>query len=159
MSTISKRNKYDSPAYWMQLMQLMLHDSIKRYLEENRMSRADFARMLGVSKGYVSQILNGDFDHKLSKLTELALACGMVPRLEFVPKALAAEMAGAVYLRPSDWRPSATYRQQIRLMPIKEIDMNSSDFQGFQSACSRQKINGDASWIAGEKLIVNNKIA
>ena len=37
------------------------------------MTQSEFAERLGVSKGYISQILNGDFDHKLSKLTQLLL--------------------------------------------------------------------------------------
>ena len=43
------------------------------------------AQHLGVSKGYVSQILNGDYDHRLSKFMELSLAFGYVPRIEFIP--------------------------------------------------------------------------
>lgn len=37
-----------------------------------------------VSKGYIPQIFNGDFDHKLSKLIELSLASGKAPILHFV---------------------------------------------------------------------------
>jgi len=33
----------------------------------------------------VSQLLNGDYDHKLSKLVELSLAFDMVPSVEFKP--------------------------------------------------------------------------
>ena len=41
------------------------------------------AEYLGCSKGYVSQLLNGNFDHKLSKLVELSLAIGKAPLLEY----------------------------------------------------------------------------
>lgn len=71
--------------YWTAKIQLQLFRAINEYLKENDMTRKEFADQLGVSKGYVSQILNGNFDHKLSKMIELMLAIGMVPSLEMVP--------------------------------------------------------------------------
>lgn len=99
------RNKYNSPAYWTQLIQLALYDQIRNYLQQNHLSKKEFAHQLGVSPGYVTQILNGDFDHKLSKLTELALHCGLVPKIEFVPMRYAASVAAETYLKPRDWKP------------------------------------------------------
>lgn len=72
--------------YWTQRIQLELFNVVNDYLKKNKITRAAFAEQLGVSKGYVSQVLNGDFDHKLSKLIELALACGYVPSLNFKPQ-------------------------------------------------------------------------
>lgn len=69
--------------YWTQMLQIDVFELVNRYLEENKITKTKFAEQLGVSKGYVSQILNGDFDHKLSKLVELSLACGYVPSLKF----------------------------------------------------------------------------
>ncbi len=78
-------DKYKSPDYWTQMIQISLYNHIKQYLSTNHITQNEFAMQLGVSKGYVSQILNGDFDHKLSKLVELAVACGFVPKVEFLP--------------------------------------------------------------------------
>src|SRR5690606_38474604 len=36
-----------------------------------------------VSKSYLSQVLNGNFDHKLSKLIELSLAIDKIPMIKF----------------------------------------------------------------------------
>lgn len=47
------------------------------------MNSSQLAKHLGCSKGYVSQLLNGNFDHKLSKLVELSLAIGKAPILEY----------------------------------------------------------------------------
>ena len=47
------------------------------------MNRTQFAEYLGCTKGYVTQLLSGDYDNKLSKLVELSLAIGKVPELEF----------------------------------------------------------------------------
>lgn len=43
----------------------------------------ELANYLGCTKDYVSQLLNGNFDHKMSKIVELALALGKAPKLEF----------------------------------------------------------------------------
>ena len=52
-------------------------------MKSNGLNRTQLAEKLGVSKGYVSQIMNGDSDHRLSKLVELSLAIGLVPNLNF----------------------------------------------------------------------------
>ncbi len=54
--------------YWLAKIQLDLYGQIENYLAVNNISKTAFAQQLGVSKGYVSQVLNGDFDHKLSRL-------------------------------------------------------------------------------------------
>lgn len=72
------------PTYWTTQIQLDLFRAIDGYLKENNLKRKDLAEKLGVSKGYISQILNGNFDHKLSKLVELLLAIEKVPDLRFL---------------------------------------------------------------------------
>ena len=42
-------------------------------MKEKKLNRTKLAQKLQVSKGYVTQLFNGDFDHKLSKLVELTL--------------------------------------------------------------------------------------
>lgn len=69
--------------YWMAKIQSDLFAKLEDYMLVNSLSRTAFAEELGVSKGYVTQILNGDFDHKLSKLIELSLAIGKAPNLNF----------------------------------------------------------------------------
>lgn len=113
-------NKYKSASYWTQLIQLELFENVRNYLDENNIIRKEFANKLGVSRGYVSQILNGDFNHKLSKLTELALACELVPKIEFVPSKFAAQVARQTYLQPSDWKKYNCFT--CSLEPIRKID-------------------------------------
>lgn len=79
-----KREKIiKSKGYNITKIQNELYRQLTNYLEENRITRTQFAKELGVSKGYVSQILNGDFDYKLSKLVELSLAIGKIPDIKF----------------------------------------------------------------------------
>lgn len=83
MITESYEEMMRREGYWTTNIQLQLFREIDKYLEENNMSRKDFAKKLGVSKAYVSQILNGEYDHKLSKLVRLALAMDLAPKLQF----------------------------------------------------------------------------
>lgn len=71
--------------YWIMKIQNDLFNAVEEYLEANNMTRTQFAEQLGVSKGYVSQILNGEFDHRVSKLVEIMLAIGKVPDLQLKP--------------------------------------------------------------------------
>ena len=77
------RELYSNEGYWTTKIQLELYRSLVGYMEEQKLSRTQLARKLGVTKGYVSQILNGDFNHKLSKLVEISLAIGLVPDIKF----------------------------------------------------------------------------
>ena len=73
----------NNSGYWLADIQLKLFDAVNQYLSENDMSRTDFAKQLGVSKGYVSQILNGDFNHRIEKMIEISLAIGKIPEINF----------------------------------------------------------------------------
>nr|WP_302828663.1 helix-turn-helix transcriptional regulator [uncultured Bacteroides sp.] len=70
--------------YWTAKLQTELFREISKFMQEKGMNNTQLAAYLGCSKGYVSQLLNGDFDHKLSKLVELSLTIGKAPLLEYV---------------------------------------------------------------------------
>lgn len=72
-----------SKEYWITKIQLDLFELINKYMKENNLNKTQLATKLGVSKGYITQILNGNFDHKISKLIELSLAFNRVPVLEY----------------------------------------------------------------------------
>ena len=73
-----------SKEYWMVRLQNNLFQAIKNYMEVNKLNRTQLAARLNVTKGYITQVLNGDFDHKISKLVDLALSCNAVPLLYLV---------------------------------------------------------------------------
>lgn len=73
----------NSKEYWLTKIQIDLFNEVEKYMEKHELNRTQLAEKLGVSKGYVSQILNGDADHRISKLVELSLAVGVVPNLLF----------------------------------------------------------------------------
>ena len=74
-----------SPEYWTAKTQVELYNLAEKFMAETGRNKSQLAEYLGVSKGYVSQLLNGDYDHRMSKFFELALAFGMVPQIDFVP--------------------------------------------------------------------------
>lgn len=73
------------PEYWIGQMQLALYEAAEQFMKEHHMNRTQLAAYLGVSKGYVSQLLNGDYNYSLSKLVELAIKLNCVPKLHLEP--------------------------------------------------------------------------
>lgn len=73
-----------SPGYWTSELQLELYRQIEEFMQKSGMNKTQFAEYLGCSKGYVSQLLSGDYDHKLSKFIELSLAINKIPEFHFV---------------------------------------------------------------------------
>jgi transcriptional regulator with XRE-family HTH domain len=69
--------------YWMEVFQNELYNAVKSYMEEEGLNQTQLADKLGVSKGYISQVLKGRFNHSLKKLIELSLSIGKVPSLQF----------------------------------------------------------------------------
>lgn len=80
---INRQALVNSKEYWLVQMQAALYEQVAMYMQKHQLSQTDFAKQLGVSKGYISQLLNGDFDHKLSKLVTLSLAIGKAPMLQW----------------------------------------------------------------------------
>ncbi len=72
-----------SPNYWTSELQNELYRQIEEFMQANKMNKSQLAEYLGCSKGYITQLLNGDFDHKMSKFFELALAINKIPEFTF----------------------------------------------------------------------------
>lgn len=85
--TFSFEELAQTEEYWLTNIQCDLYARVEEFREVNGWNRSQLATHLNVSKGYVSQVLNGDFDHKLSSLIRLALAVGVVPNMKFQPVA------------------------------------------------------------------------
>lgn len=80
---MTRQELLSSPEYWTVQIQGQLLREIQTKLSTNGETQSELAKELGVSKGYISQVLNGDYDHRISKFVELSLAIGKVPVLEF----------------------------------------------------------------------------
>ena len=93
---MNRQELMSNSGYWIAKIQIDLYNHIEDYMKKNKLSRTQLAEELGVSKGYITQVLNGDFNHRLSKLiageksiklisylVELSLAIGRVPEISF----------------------------------------------------------------------------
>jgi transcriptional regulator with XRE-family HTH domain len=82
---ITREELLKTEEYWFETLQNEIYRQVETYLRENKMTQSQFAEKLGVSKGYISQIMNGNFNYTLKKLIELSLAVGKAPVIEFKP--------------------------------------------------------------------------
>ena len=65
--------------YWVETIQNELYNELTTYMNKTGKSQNDIAKELGVSKSYVSQILNGNFNFTIKKLIDLSLYMGLLP--------------------------------------------------------------------------------
>lgn len=72
-----------SPEYWFENAQNELYRQVIDYKEKKGINQTELAEELGVTKGYVSQILKGEFNYTLKKLIEISLAIGKIPQIEY----------------------------------------------------------------------------
>lgn len=81
----TREELFSSPEYWLEILQNELFRQVTEYLKSEQINQTQLAEKLGVSKGYISQIMNGNFNFTFKKLIELSLAIGKAPVLEFKP--------------------------------------------------------------------------
>lgn len=80
---ISREELLKTEEYWFETIQNEIYRQVENYLRENNLTQSQFAEKLGVTKGYVSQILNGNYNATLKKLIELSLAIEIAPVFDF----------------------------------------------------------------------------
>lgn len=81
---ITREELLKSPEYWFENAQNDLYGQVVEFMEKEHLNQTQLAERLGVTKGYVSQLLKGEFNHTLKKLIDLSLAIGKVPKIEYV---------------------------------------------------------------------------
>lgn len=82
---IKREDLVTKPEYWLETIQNEIFRQVTAYLKDNKITQNQFAEQLGVSKGYVSQVMKGEFNYTLKKLIELSLAVGKAPIIGFKP--------------------------------------------------------------------------
>ncbi len=80
---LTHKELVQTPEYWVEIIQNRLFREVQHYLDQKQLTQTQLAEQLGVSKGYISQILHGNFNHTLKKLVEISLAVGVVPDIHF----------------------------------------------------------------------------
>jgi transcriptional regulator with XRE-family HTH domain len=76
---------FQTEEYWLVQMQAAFFKAAKDFQTKNGFSQKQLSKHLGKSPGRISQILNGDFNARLSTLIEYAMAMGYVPEVKFTP--------------------------------------------------------------------------
>lgn len=74
-----------SPEYWITSIQIEVYRCADAFMKAHNMNRTQLADYLGVTKGYISQILAGNYNYSLSKLVDTAMRLGYVPEIDFTP--------------------------------------------------------------------------
>jgi transcriptional regulator with XRE-family HTH domain len=81
--TIKREELLKTPEYWFEQAQNELYRQVTEFMREEGINQTQLAEKLGVSKGYISQIMKGEFNYTLKKLIELSMAIGKVPRIDY----------------------------------------------------------------------------
>lgn len=116
-----------SKEYWLAKFQIELFNHVQNYLNDNKLTRTDLAKILGVTKGYVSQVLNGDADHRISKIIELALSIGYVPDIQFksIEEYLSTDAKSDEELKSEEIERCTRILQEVGYMIARRADKNS----------------------------------
>lgn len=83
MNMFTKKELLSSPEYHLDNVQNEVFRILEDYRIENNFNRTQLAENLGYSKGYISQLLNGRFNHSVLKLFELAQKVNKYPEIKF----------------------------------------------------------------------------
>ena len=95
--------------YWAEQIQNQIFRVVKSYMEVHNLNQSQLAEKLNVSKGYVSQILNGNANFSIKKLVELALNLDLAPQLSF------SNLEAYIH------------QQEKKLTGVEETDLTASD--------------------------------
>ena len=80
---ITREELLKTEEYWFETLQNGIYRMVAEYIEKEGINQTQLAERLGVSKGYISQIMNGNFNYTLKKMIELSLAVNKAPAFEF----------------------------------------------------------------------------
>jgi transcriptional regulator with XRE-family HTH domain len=74
-----------SPAYWFEKTQNELFRQFHYYMEKEKINQTQLGERLGITKGRVSQILQGQSNFTMKTLIELVLSIGIIPKINYTP--------------------------------------------------------------------------
>ena len=122
--------------YWISKIQLDLYNELEKYMSENNLNRTQLAKMLGVSKGYITQVLNGDFNHRISKFVELSLAINKVPEISF-------KDLNNLIQEENEGYKTITWTLKVKKSDLEDIELKEHSTQGVHRAEFNSKTSFD----------------
>lgn len=77
---ITREQLLKNEVYWTETIQNRIFNDLANYIDDNDISQKEIAEKLGLSKGRISQILNGrGLNFRIDTLVKICLAIGKVP--------------------------------------------------------------------------------
>ena len=73
------------PQYWAELAMLDFSEEVLGAMREQSVTRAELARRLATSQGYVTRLLNGSSNLTLATMSKMAFVLGLELRTTLVP--------------------------------------------------------------------------
>ncbi len=81
---ISREQLIRNETFWTETIQNKIYNDLASYIKNENISQKEIAKRLGVSKGRVSQILNGKYlNFRIDTLVKICLSIGKVPKFNF----------------------------------------------------------------------------
>ena len=121
----------NQPSYWVEKINGCLFDAIVNYMDQHRMKQKDIAKLLDLTPGRVSQILNdGDINFSLDKIIQIALKVDKFPSFEFIDKCTFIEKEQESYqttrmiISYNTMEVSRTYAENFMSTPPKIVSIN-----------------------------------
>ncbi|MCU0472504.1 MAG: hypothetical protein MUC93_03925 [Bacteroidales bacterium] len=82
---ITREALLKSSEYWTEIIQNKIYNDLADYIQNNDIPNKHFVENLGISKGRVSQILNGaNLNFRIDTLVKLCLAIDKIPDFHLV---------------------------------------------------------------------------
>ena len=73
-----------SKAYWLENIQDDFYREIDEYMDKHSLNKRELSEKMNISSGRLTQILKGNFNHKLGKFVDYCMSLGIVPIVNFV---------------------------------------------------------------------------
>jgi len=129
---ITREELLKTEEFWFESLQNEIYRMVSEYIREEGITQTQFAEKLGVSKGYISQIMNGNFNYTLKKLIELSLAVNKAPGFEF-------KNLNIFIKEDQSKRYNMPYTPYLNLVPITKItNMSSGETTKFEYVKSKK---------------------
>lgn len=82
---ITREDLLKSSEYWTEIIQNKIYNDLAEYIQNNDIPNKHFVESLGISKGRVSQILNGgNLNFRIDTLVKLCLTIDKIPDFHLV---------------------------------------------------------------------------
>lgn len=81
---ITREHLLRNERFWIETIQNRIYNDLASYIKTEKISQKEIAKILGVSKGRISQILNGsNLNFRIDTLVKICLAINKVPNFKF----------------------------------------------------------------------------